>query len=213
MLYAFCDPGAVGPDLYARWLEKIPPFRRAKIDRLRFDRDKVLSLCAYVLLCGCTGKVWPEFSYGANGKPSLPDGTVHFNLSHSKNSVVLGLAGSDIGVDVETVRDFSPAVLKKVFTPSEQAQILNAPDPKDAFFTFWTLKESYIKATGQGLSCPLPSVEFALDETGVRCSDPRFQFWTGKTGAERISACSHEPQELRVVTLGELGRMWDQSFS
>src|SRR5262245_59835659 len=45
-----------------------------------------------------------RFDYAAHGKPSLIDGRVRFNLSHSEQMAALGVSSHELGVDIEHVR-------------------------------------------------------------------------------------------------------------
>lgn len=50
-------------------------------------------------------------------------------------------------------------VAEHYFYHSELAYIKAAKNKDKAFFTLWTLKESYMKMTGRGMSLPLDSFE------------------------------------------------------
>ena len=64
--------------------------------------------------------------------------------------------GAPVGVDIEKQRAVDYLRLaERFFHPGETAYLLQAGDPCEAFFTLWTLKESYLKATGDGFSAPL----------------------------------------------------------
>ncbi|MGF1757272.1 4'-phosphopantetheinyl transferase superfamily protein [Photobacterium sagamiensis] len=119
-----------------------------------------------------------RFEYGEKGKPRLcaeqRDQTgLEFNLSHSGDYLLLGVmrAGSEnveLGVDIEHARtstDIYP-ILNHYFSPQEVTALLNLPEnrQRQRFFDLWALKESYIKATGQGLAKSLKSFGFDLSE-------------------------------------------------
>lgn len=113
-----------------------------------------------------------RFTYGARGKPALPESDIHFNLSHSGDVIVAGfIAGRDVGVDVEEIRPMPE--MKRVamdnFSAAEFAAWAALPPETQmrAFYICWTRKEAYIKATGDGFRLPLADfdVSFSPDET------------------------------------------------
>jgi 4'-phosphopantetheinyl transferase len=112
-----------------------------------------------------------EFVYGAKGKPSFAEtvenADVRFNLSHSGEVAILAVArGRDLGADVEHLRLISDYanIAARFFSPAENAELLArwSADPMRGFFTCWTRKEAYIKATGMGLSQPLAGFDVAI---------------------------------------------------
>ena len=55
-----------------------------------------------------------QFVLGEHGKPSLADAALHFNLSHSADTLLIAVADfTDIGVDIETRNKFLPLVDQK----------------------------------------------------------------------------------------------------
>ena len=96
--------------------------------------------------------------YNEYGKPYLKDYNLYFNISHTKNIVVIGISNKELGVDIQ-YKCYKPKVKDKYFTEEEKAFIENAEDPEDAFTTIWVKKESYLKMLGQGLSYDLKKVD------------------------------------------------------
>lgn len=93
------------------------------------------------------------------GKP-IVDG-LSFNLSHSGNLVLCAVGSQDVGCDVEKLREAPKKVGSRFFTEQEQ-DYLNTLDDEEydrAFFQIWTMKESYVKMTGEGLRVPLSMLE------------------------------------------------------
>lgn len=91
---------------------------------------------------------------GWHGKPRIPEGRLHFSVSHSASMVLVALtAVGPVGVDVEHRGRRRPTTLARhVLAESE-------PLTKEGdFFTYWCRKESAVKATGDGLRAPLRTV-------------------------------------------------------
>lgn len=102
------------------------------------------------------------FTYNTYGKPSLAHSAWQFNISHSKDYLVIAVTEHDaIGVDIEychRVTDFLE-IANRFFTPKEIAAIQNAADPLLLFFHIWTQKEAFLKAIGKGISFGLEQFE------------------------------------------------------
>lgn len=105
------------------------------------------------------------------GRPLLADAPpaaqgLGFNLSHSGRVVLLGVVrDAEIGIDVEDLDRAAPLdVARSFFSLGEvlQLQALPPAEQPRRFMDFWTLKESYIKARGKGLSMPLDQFGFEM---------------------------------------------------
>ena len=105
------------------------------------------------------------------GKPFLPHsaqaGDLRFNLSHSGRMAAIALArGREVGVDIESIQrlDDWPLLAGRIFSPRERDELFSLPEPqqREAFFNGWTRKEAWLKATGEGLTDDLPSIEVTL---------------------------------------------------
>jgi 4'-phosphopantetheinyl transferase len=124
-----------------------------------------------------------RFEYQPGGKPELAvqqnSRRLCFNVSHSGRLVLIAVsADRRIGVDIEKkCADVEITVLaKRFFSSRERAGLRALPDflRVAAFFACWTRKESFLKATGAGLSFPLadfsvtthPDLDPALEEIG-----------------------------------------------
>lgn len=119
-----------------------------------------------------------KFIYNEYGKPSLKgNDKPNFNISHCKELAVCAVADDPVGVDAEKIRDFSERVMKRCFTASENDYVKKSSSPNKAFFQLWTLKESYIKAIGIGLSYPLNKASFIINNNRIIANtEDKFSF-------------------------------------
>lgn len=96
----------------------------------------------------------PGGSYGRDGPPGLP--ITDISLAHTLRFAVCGLAsGGRVGVDVEPLRSFSPALLRTVFTEREVAlaeSVFPAFDTAHRATALWVVKEALLKAYGIGFA-------------------------------------------------------------
>ena len=115
-----------------------------------------------------------SFVYGVRGKPALATADLQFNLAHSDGLAIIALARSGpLGVDVERIHPLEDLthLVNGFFSPRERRELTALPpeDQQTAFFTCWTRKEAYLKATGDGLATPLDQFDMPV----VRSAPPR----------------------------------------
>jgi 4'-phosphopantetheinyl transferase len=103
-----------------------------------------------------------------NGRPVLTGALSQYfvSIAHSGCYVVVGVAKSQIGVDVEQLRQSapSPRLMARVCSPDELRllEVMIDADRAAAFMTVWARKEAYGKAIGRGLDFPLRSVTVGI---------------------------------------------------
>ncbi len=217
---------------------------QARHKRFHFPKHRHRFLITRALVRTTLSRYWdiePEnwrFSENKYGRPEivLPQGIspVRFNISHTEDIIVLGLALEyDIGVDIENTGRSSATsdIAKRYFSPSEIQDIFSVPEEKqtERFFYYWTLKESYIKAKGMGLSLPLEQFAFNISEKRLNISfDPRlkddpakWQFWLfrlTKAHCMAVSICRESkkfscPSFIKTVPLAEEQEFFPETLS
>jgi len=151
---------------------------KEKTDRYLFKKNRHNCLVTRGLqrfvLSQCTN-IPPEslvFEENRYGKPYIKPGStnipIKFNLSHAKGLTACAvILNKEIGIDVEdSTRKINLNIADRFFSRQESEYIQNMHEhkKKETFFDFWTLKESYIKAKGRGLSIPLAKFSFKIND-------------------------------------------------
>ena len=138
--------------------------RREHALRFRQEHDQRLSIAAYQLLQQALREEYgikeaPWFDFGINGKPFLRDHPdIFFSLSHCHEAAACAVGNRPVGIDVESLDNYDASLLPSTMNDDEQAEILNSPHPPITFLRLWTMKESYLKTTGEGISTDLHNV-------------------------------------------------------
>lgn len=169
-------------ELYTKMYTRLDSARRSKADRFLFAKDKRLSVGAGILLLYALQQEKVEnasFVVGPNGKPYLDgEDNLFFNLSHSGNMVMCALSEQEIGCDVEQMAAFEHELAEYVMTEQEQSLIYGS-DGENArqqmFYRLWTLKESYMKATGMGIPLEPKSFGIEFNGDGIHAAPPADQ--------------------------------------
>jgi 4'-phosphopantetheinyl transferase len=114
-----------------------------------------------------------RFVIGEHGKPALaPEFESHnlfFNLTHTEGLVAIAVGRHrDVGLDAENLFERTTALrlARRYFTAEEARNLEALPLSRQParFYSLWTLKESWMKATGRGISGGLDNASFALDD-------------------------------------------------
>lgn len=96
-----------------------------------------------------------------NGKPFLRDyENIKFNISHDGEWIFCACGNNNIGIDIQDIRKGRLDIAKRFFDSNEYDYIKKSIRSDERFSEIWTLKESFVKCTGEGLSRPLNSFCF-----------------------------------------------------
>lgn len=96
-----------------------------------------------------------EYLFNSHGKPYIAGNPLYFNVSHCGSIIAAAFCTEQIGVDIEFVRDFSDAVVRRYFTDDEKSYIDGSKGDEQScerFFEIWTAKEAFLKFCGVGIS-------------------------------------------------------------
>ncbi|QDQ26030.1 4'-phosphopantetheinyl transferase superfamily protein [Chitinimonas arctica] len=210
--------------LLAAYWRLLSEAERQQANRFHFAKDRHRYLLTRALVRTVLSRyapIAPEdwcFRATAHGRPEIANagelaGRIVFNLSHTDSLIVLAIAcGTALGVDVENIveRPAPVDIAAHFFAPSEVEALFRLPasERQARFFQYWTLKESYIKARGLGLSIPLDQFRFELGAAGQvelftqpELNDPadRWRFMLLQPDpAYLIAVCAEGEQRLQL---------------
>ena len=169
-LYLLNTGGLPDPEEHPEWMIGIDEERKERTLRMRHAKDRKQSLGAGLLLryvLAQYGISMEYIRYGKHGKPEV-DG-IFFNLSHSHDVAICAVADRSVGCDVEKIGKVPDGIAGRYFSSKENAYLeqFSGEERARAFFKIWTMKESYLKMTGEGLSVRLDRVEMDFEDSGT----------------------------------------------
>ncbi|WP_242277560.1 4'-phosphopantetheinyl transferase superfamily protein [Bacillus cereus group sp. BfR-BA-01446] len=177
----FLDYGSEDSVRRIEYLKKyISKQKLEKINRLKNIEDRMRSIVGDVLvrwaICNKYKLFNADLKFTTNeyGKPFLMNKVnenieVSFSISHSGSWVVAAISPSKVGIDIEKIVDIDMKITEQFFTEEENKSLATIIQEKqlDYFYELWTLKESYIKTIGEGLSIPLNSFSININNQNI----------------------------------------------
>ena len=161
------------PDQRAAARALLPLDELARVERLVFERDRLIALASRALQRRALSRCAPvapadwRFTTDAHGRPAAvaaQAGALAFNVANTRGLVVCAVTrGREIGVDVERLREEVPyELVDAYFAPAEVAALRTLPALAQPlrFAELWTLKEAYLKARGIGLTLGIARCRF-----------------------------------------------------
>lgn len=135
----------------AALIERLPPWRRENLSKLKNESARLSSLGA--------GLLWRRVMEENDldpfqpvrileaGKPVLQRNDLWFSLSHSDEICLCALSDAAVGADVQEIRPAKLSIARR-FCPAER-EMLEALAPEKqsrALIALWTRKEAWVKA-------------------------------------------------------------------
>jgi 4'-phosphopantetheinyl transferase len=197
----------------ACWHALLEPAEQARAARFHREADRHAYIAAHALtrrMLSEAGGLAPtdwRFIEGAAGKPELAPThglpRLRFNLSHTRNLAACAVTCTDdVGLDVEDLerREAAEGIAERFFAPSEAAFIAALPREQrhEAFLRIWTLKEAFVKATGEGIAMGLDSFGFTLGRAPALAFAPES---AGPVPAWRFLQLQPTPATILAVAL------------
>lgn len=184
------------------FLSKISEEKKERYKRFHFVDDALRTLYGEILvryLCisqFALNNNEIHFIKNEYGKPFLKDIPLYFNISHAGEWVACALGSEEIGIDIEQVKEIDMDIAKRFFCTCEYESLMKKDEEKrlEFFYIIWTLKESYIKWLGTGLSKPLDSFYFKINNQHIQCVDKSYKtvpnFKQYSIEGYKLSVCS-----------------------
>ena len=162
------------PAIVAEYATFLSADEQDRADRYAFARDSrrfIVGRGLLRILLAQLLDIAPQqvaIMYGQYGKPKVANNrSIQFNLSNSEDIVLVAIGDSRrVGIDIEYKKHLPNMgqIVDRFFSPRERYVFhqLPAAQRQAAFYYGWTRKEAYIKAIGEGLSCPLHEFDVTI---------------------------------------------------
>lgn len=161
---------------------------------------------ARALLARAVQETWglsplPEIACHEGGKPFFPErADLHFNLSHSGGLALCALDSAPVGADVQLVKEWRPALPRRVCSADELAWLESQPELWPAFTRLWTLKEARAKESGKGLTGSIRNLRVPLPgDSPMQLDGLWFRSWAGPGWAAAV--CGHTPPPEKILEI------------
>jgi len=210
---------SLSQDKFNDLLQIISKENREKCHRFKFKEDALRTLYGELIVRHVLRHQFSlkneeiEILKSDEGKPYVKDFPIHFNISHAGDFVVCAFSDQEVGIDIEEIKAVDLEIAKRFFCQCEYEDLFaqKITNRLDYFFSLWTLKESYMKWLGSGMSIPLDSFCFKITDTDISCLDDNREtmpfFKQFPIEGYKLSVCSmiHDfPDKMEEINVEEM---------
>ncbi len=162
-------------DLFARYYDQMSQERKNKIDAIKADSGKRLSLGAGILLKWAMKLAGEgsQLKFGPQGKPYIAGRSdFFFNLSHSGSLVAIAVSDREVGVDIQKMRHFDDRLVNYVFNIEDRKFVKEMMDDGDVdriYTRMWAIKESVMKYNGKGIAMEPQKIALRVEDGSASC--------------------------------------------
>ncbi len=140
-----------------------------------------------------------KFGLTATNKPFITDQPgINFNISHSGNCLIIAVAQTELGADVEMINNnfnFNE-VLDDNFSKDE-ITFIKEKDSINRFYLVWTRKEAITKASGKGLE---EDMKLIPGLSGKQFADKKIVALPGDVIVTSFMADNHHIASIAIVS-------------
>jgi 4'-phosphopantetheinyl transferase len=205
------------PRLLETYRLLMAPEEREQESNFYFDRDRrrylVTRALVRTVLSRYEARLPHEWTFQNTyyGRPVIANASTScrplcFNVSHTDSLIVLAVTcRKALGIDIEnmSVRRISDELANHYLAPVEIAALhsVDRALQQERLWEYWTLKESYLKARGTGMSLPLDKFSFRYPhDSGIEVNiEPelndqaaQWQFWQFRPAPQYLLAVCAE---------------------
>ncbi len=123
----------------------------------------------------------PDYAYKESGQPTIQNG--HISISHTEGYAACAISRQPVGIDVERGHTFSKAAAKRILSPQEEL-MSDSTNADELLSRIWTVKESFLKMTGEGIPGGMRTLEL------IAAGDGSSGKWIIKRGTEPEAGCA-----------------------
>lgn len=136
-----------------------------------------------------------EFLVGKFGKINLLNSDIKFNISHSKEYLIIGVSNSDLGVDLEYI-DEKRFKIKEKITDQKISDI-------NELIKLYTIKESFIKYYGLSILYNLKNIMVNNDQI-ISKDYENLYYISNKFGNYYYTVCAKNEFNLSLIEINSM---------
>ncbi|MBR4434664.1 MAG: 4-phosphopantetheinyl transferase family protein [Clostridia bacterium] len=151
-----------------------------------------------------------NYAYDKNGKPTV-DGAF-IGISHTPGAAAAFVSTATAGIDIERVRKTDERIARRIMCNEEFIAFEAAANKDRHLITVWTVKEAFLKMTGEGLGGSMNRIRIKNARCVVKIDTDTFGAVRTKTvrldgGEAVLSLVSKEKNVFKLKTFSSAERI------